>query len=181
MNAFRMTPDEIQRWERDGYFVRENVFAYEENDHLRQVAEDIVAGKRRMPMAHIDRNALIRDGKDARSGIYGMHKIHHPSCFIPEFLARVRDPRPCPSVSILHCLGVPRPRARSAPAGDTLQTYPWRGRSRQNSNWPAMPATRTALPWKFHPVRSSGFTLTCCTKAPITTVSDLDAAMCRIT
>ena len=61
MNAFRMTPDEIQRWERDGYFVRDNVFADEENDRLRQVAEDIVAGKRRMPMAHIDRNALIRD------------------------------------------------------------------------------------------------------------------------
>ena len=76
-----------------GYFVRENVFSDEENDHLRQVAEDIVAGKRRMPMAHIDRNALIRDGKDVRSGIYGMHKIHHPSCYIPEFLARVRDPR----------------------------------------------------------------------------------------
>ena len=93
MNAFRMIPDEIQRWERDGYFVRENVFSYEENDHLRQVAEDIVAGKRRMPMAHIDRNALVRDGRDARSGIYGMHKIHHPSCYIPEFLARVRDPR----------------------------------------------------------------------------------------
>ena len=93
MNSFCMTADEIQRWERDGYFVRENVFAYEENDHLRQVAEDIVAGKRRMPMAHIDRNALVRDGKDARSGIYGMHKIHHPSCYIPEFLARVRDPR----------------------------------------------------------------------------------------
>jgi len=88
-----MTFDEIHHWERDGYFVRENVFSYEENDYLRQVAEDIVAGKRRMPMAHIDRNALIRDGKDARSGIYGMHKIHHPSCYIPEFLARVRDPR----------------------------------------------------------------------------------------
>ena len=67
--------------------------SYEENDRLRQVAEDIVAGKRRMPMAHIDRNALVRNGKDARSGIYGMHKIHHPSCYIPEFLARVRDPR----------------------------------------------------------------------------------------
>ena len=62
MNAFRMTSDEIQRWERNGYFVRENVFSYEENDHLRQVAEDIVAGKRRMPMAHIDRNARDEDG-----------------------------------------------------------------------------------------------------------------------
>ena len=26
-------------------------------------------------------------------GIYAMHKIHHPSCYCPEFLARVRDPR----------------------------------------------------------------------------------------
>ena len=75
INAVRMTPDEIQRWERDGYFVRENVFSYEENDHLRQVAEDIVAGNRKMPMTHIDRNALVRDGKDTQSGIYGMHKM----------------------------------------------------------------------------------------------------------
>ena len=93
INTNRMTPDEIQHWERNGYFVRENVFTHEDNDHLRQVAEDIVAGKRKMPMAHIDRNALVRDGKDTRSGIYAMHKIHHPSCYIPEFLARVRDPR----------------------------------------------------------------------------------------
>ena len=93
INTNRMTPDEIQHWERNGYFVRENVFSHEENDHLRQVAEDIVAGKRKMPMAHIDRNALVRDGKHKQLGIYAMHKIHHPSCYIPEFLDRVRDPR----------------------------------------------------------------------------------------
>ena len=92
-HAGRMTPDEKQCWERDGYFVREKVFSPGENDQLRQVAEDVVAGKREMPLAHIDQNALVRDGKDERSGIYGMHKIHHPSCYIPEFLARVRDPR----------------------------------------------------------------------------------------
>ena len=28
-----------------------------------------------------------------QQGIYGMHKIHHPSCYTPEFLVRVRDPR----------------------------------------------------------------------------------------
>lgn len=92
-HAGRMTPDEKQCWERDGYFVREKVFSPGENDQLRRVAEDVVAGKRKMPMAHIDQNALVRDGKDERAGIYGMHKIHHPSCYIPEFLARVRDPR----------------------------------------------------------------------------------------
>ena len=91
--AARMTSDEIQRWEQDGYFLREDVFSPEENDDLRQVAEDIAVGKRKMPMAHIDRNARVRDGKDTRSGIYGMHKIQFPSCYIPEFLARVRDPR----------------------------------------------------------------------------------------
>jgi phytanoyl-CoA hydroxylase len=93
---FHMTAEEEQRWQRDGYFVRENVFSHEENDQLRAVAEDVVAGKRKMHMVHIDQNALVRDGKDAkdaRKGIYAMHKIHHPSCFIPEFLARVRDPR----------------------------------------------------------------------------------------
>lgn len=92
-HAGRMTPDEKQCWERAGYFVREKVFSPGENDQLRRVAEDVVAGKREMPLAHIDQNALVRDGKDERSGIYGMHKIHHPSCYIPEFLARVRDPR----------------------------------------------------------------------------------------
>lgn len=92
-HAGRMTPDEKQCWERDGYFVREKVFSPGENDQLRRVAEDVVAGKREMPLAHIDQNALVRDGKDERAGIYGMHKIHHPSCYIPEFLARVRDPR----------------------------------------------------------------------------------------
>ncbi len=92
-HAGRMTPDEKQCWERDGYFVREKVFSPGENDQLRRVAEDVVAGKREMPMAHIDQNALVRDGKDERACIYGMHKIHHPSCYIPEFLARVRDPR----------------------------------------------------------------------------------------
>ena len=92
-HAGRMTPDEKQCWERAGYFVREKVFSPGENDQLRRVAEDVVAGKREMPMAHIDQNALVRDGKDERAGIYGMHKIHHPSCYIPEFLARVRDPR----------------------------------------------------------------------------------------
>ncbi len=88
-----MAPDELQRWQRDGYFIRQNVFSHEENDQLRQVAEDIAVGKRTMPRVHIDQNALVRDGKDARSGIYAMHKIHHPSCYIPEFLARVRDRR----------------------------------------------------------------------------------------
>ena len=78
INTYRMTPDEIQHWERHGYFVRENVFSHNENDYLRQVAEDIVAGKRKMPMVHINRNALVRDGKDKRSGIYGMHKILTP-------------------------------------------------------------------------------------------------------
>ena len=92
-NTFRMTPKEIDQWENNGYFVRQNVFTDPENDQLRQVAEDIVAGKRHMPMAHIDRNALVRDGQKKRDGIYSMHKIHHPSCYIPEFLARVRDTR----------------------------------------------------------------------------------------
>ena len=88
-----MTPDEIDHWETNGYFMRENVFSHEENDQLRQAAEDIAVGKRKMPMAHIDQNAQVRDGKDKRSGIYAMHKIHHPSCYIPEFFERVRDNR----------------------------------------------------------------------------------------
>lgn len=90
---FRLSSDELARWDRDGYLIRLGVFNAEENDLLRQVAEDIVDGKRPFPIAHVDRNALIEDGKAERSGIYAMHKIHHPSNYSTEFLSRTRDPR----------------------------------------------------------------------------------------
>ena len=90
---FRFSSDELARWDRDGYLIRLGVFNAEENDVLRQVAEDIVDGKRPFPIAHVDRNALIGDGKAERSGIYAMHKIHHPSSYSTEFLSRTRDPR----------------------------------------------------------------------------------------
>ena len=92
-NQFGLSPDELEFWNENGYLVRLDVFTPEENDALRQVAEDIVDGKRPFPSAHIDQNALVRDGKTAQQGIYAMHKIHFPSCYDPEFLARVRDPR----------------------------------------------------------------------------------------
>ena len=55
----RLSSDELARWDRDGYLIRFDVFDAEENDVLRQVAEDIVDGKRPFPVAHIDRNALL--------------------------------------------------------------------------------------------------------------------------
>ena len=90
---FSLTSEEQSAWEENGYFVRYNVFTEEENDILRQIADDIVDGKRSFPTANIDQNALVIDGKVAASGIHAMHKIHHVSCYCPEFLARVRDPR----------------------------------------------------------------------------------------
>ncbi|RKU30753.1 hypothetical protein C6497_03480 [Candidatus Poribacteria bacterium] len=90
---YGMTPEEISFWHENGYLVRYDVFKKDENDLLRQVAEDVVDGKRPFPSAHIDQNALVRDGKIEEQGIYAMHKIHHPSCFVSEFLNRVRDSR----------------------------------------------------------------------------------------
>ena len=90
---FRLTDDERAAWQRDGYIVREDVFTGEENELLNRVAEQVVAGERAFPEAHVDRNALVRDGVEQRSGIHGMHKIHFPSCYLAEFLQRVRDPR----------------------------------------------------------------------------------------
>ena len=90
---FALSPDELAYWNENGYLVRLNVFSVEENDALRKVAEDIVDKKRPFPTSNIDQNALVRDGKVEEQGIYGIHKIHHPSCYTPEFLARVRDPR----------------------------------------------------------------------------------------
>ena len=90
---FGLSKDEVTFWNDNGYLIRLDVFTEEENDALRQVAEDIVDGKRPFPSAHIDQNALVRDGKIEEQGIYAMHKIHHPSCYVPEFLTRVRDTR----------------------------------------------------------------------------------------
>ena len=90
---FRLTPKERTSWDKNGYFIRDDVFTKEENDVLRQIADDIAIGKRPFPTANIDQNALVRDGKVEASDIYAMHKIHHVSCYCPEFLARVRDQR----------------------------------------------------------------------------------------
>lgn len=90
---FRLNADELSQWNENGYFVRFNVFTEKENDVLRHAADDIVDGKRPFPAANINQNALVRDKKVEESGIYAMHKIHHVSCYRPEFLARVRDPR----------------------------------------------------------------------------------------
>ena len=89
----RLTDDERAAWERDGFLIRQNVFTAEENTVLNAVAEEIVAGARLFPAVHIDRNALVRDGQEQCSGIHGMHKLHFPSCYVPEFLQRVRDAR----------------------------------------------------------------------------------------
>ena len=90
---FRLTPKERTSWDKNGYFIRDDVFTKEENDMLRQIADDIAIGKRLFPTANIDQNALVRDGEVEASDIYAMHKIHHVSCYCPEFLARVRDRR----------------------------------------------------------------------------------------
>ena len=90
---FGLRPDELAHWNENGYLVRLNVFSPEENDVLRQVAEDVVDGKRPYPSINVNQNALVRDGKLEEQGIYAMHKIHHPSCYCSEFLSRVRDPR----------------------------------------------------------------------------------------
>ena len=86
MYSFAISSDELTQWQRDGFVVRENVFSPEENDALRQVSEDVVAGRRQMPTPHNDRNAQVDDGKVQRDGIYAMHKIHHGGCYLPEFL-----------------------------------------------------------------------------------------------
>ena len=90
---FALTSEEQSAWEENGYFIRYDVFTEKENGILRQIADDIVDGKRPFPTANIDQNALVRDGKVEASGIQAMHKIHHVSCYISEFLARVRDTR----------------------------------------------------------------------------------------
>ena len=90
---FALTPEEQLAWEENGYFVRYDVFTKKENDILRHIADDIVNGKRPFPTDNINQNALVRDGKVEAAGIHAMHKIHHVSCYCPEFLARVRDPR----------------------------------------------------------------------------------------
>ncbi|MDE0227355.1 MAG: phytanoyl-CoA dioxygenase family protein [Spirochaetaceae bacterium] len=91
--SYRLTRAERERWQRDGFFVREHVFTRKENEVLNNAAEEVVAGTRPFPSEHVDRNALVRDGREQRAGIHAMHKLHFPSCHVPEFLERVRDRR----------------------------------------------------------------------------------------
>ncbi len=90
---FSLTPEEKTSWEENGYFIRYDVFAKSENDVLRHIADEIAERKRPFPERNINQNALVEDGKVEASGITAMHKIHHVSCYCPEFLDRVRDPR----------------------------------------------------------------------------------------
>ena len=90
---FKLTPDEREQWNENGYFIRYDVFTKEENDLLTQVADDIALGKIPFPDHRIFQNALVRDGKVEASGIYAMHSIHQMNLYSPEFLARTRDPR----------------------------------------------------------------------------------------
>ncbi len=90
---FRLTAAELEHWNENGYFVRHDVFTPTENAALGQVAADIVDRKRPFPNRNVVQNALVRDGKAAEQGVYAMHKIHHPNCYDPAFLARVRDTR----------------------------------------------------------------------------------------
>lgn len=90
---FRLTPEEHLSWKENGYFIRLNVFTEDENDLLRQVADDIAVGKRPFPAKNINQNALVRDRKAKASGVNAMHCIHHINKYSPEFLARTRDPR----------------------------------------------------------------------------------------
>ena len=90
---FALSADEQSSWEENGYILRYDVFSKNENDVLRRIADEIAEGKRPFPSANINQNALVVDGKVDETGIHAMHKIHHVSCYNPEFLERVRDPR----------------------------------------------------------------------------------------
>ena len=50
---FGLSADELSFWDENGYLIRLGVFTAEDNDALRQVAEDVVDGKRPFPSAHI--------------------------------------------------------------------------------------------------------------------------------
>ena len=47
---YGMTSEELSFWNENGYLVRYDVFNNDENDLLRQVAEDVVDGKRSFPI-----------------------------------------------------------------------------------------------------------------------------------
>lgn len=90
---YRITPEENTSWEKNGYFIRYDVFTKEENQNLGQIADEIAEGKRPFPAKGIHKNALVIAGKVEASGIHAMHCIHHINKHSPEFLSRTRDPR----------------------------------------------------------------------------------------
>ena len=74
---FALTSDELSFWNDNGYFVRYDVFTEKENNILRQIADDIIDGKRPFPTENIDQNALVRDGKVEASGIHAILSLIH--------------------------------------------------------------------------------------------------------
>ena len=90
---FKLTADELEQWDKNGYFVRHGVFTEAENVLLTQVADAIALGKIPFPDHRIFQNALVRDGKVEASGIHAMHSIHQMNLYSAEFLERTRDPR----------------------------------------------------------------------------------------
>ena len=84
-DQYGLSTDEAY-WNENGYLVRLNVFSAEENDALRQVAEDVVDEKRPFPSTNVNKNALVRDRKIEEQGIYAMSssKLLHPR--IPWFV-----------------------------------------------------------------------------------------------
>lgn len=55
---FRLMPKERTSWDKNGYFVRYDVFTKRENDVLRQIADDIAAGRRPFPIGSINLQIL---------------------------------------------------------------------------------------------------------------------------
>ena len=90
---FKLTPEERTSWDKNGYFIRYDVFTKAENDFLAQIADDIATGKRPFRTQNVHQNAMVRDGKTEASGPNAMHAIHHINHYSSEFLERTRDPR----------------------------------------------------------------------------------------
>ena len=91
---FPLTESEKTAWDRDGFFIRRDVFSVAECRALQEHAAAIARREVAFPEEHIDGNALIEAGVIAGANAEaGMHKIHHPHLYDQIFRDRQTDSR----------------------------------------------------------------------------------------
>ncbi len=92
-SLFAPTPDEMRRWEEQGFLIRERVFSDAECDDLAERAERLAHDEDLVPEKRRKLNALAKEQGTQIAGKPVMHSVTRPHVYDERFRAHARDPR----------------------------------------------------------------------------------------